>query len=60
MIRIGNKYKSYLPNFYVEFIMREANAIVHELTQAVTFDSSFCIFNKIVAYISDLIFNEII
>jgi hypothetical protein len=51
---------SYLTNSYIEFIRRQSNEVAHELAKAATFLHSFRIFDEIPAYITDLIFNEMI
>jgi len=51
---------SYLTNSHVEFIMRQANEVAHELAKAATSSISLCIFDEISACITDLIFNEML
>jgi len=50
----------FLTNSHVEFIRRQTNEVVHELSKATTLFSNFYIFDEIPTCISDLIFNEMI
>jgi len=53
-------YNSYLTNSYIEFIRRQVNEVANEVAKATTFLHNFRIFDEIPAYITDLIFNEMI
>jgi len=51
---------TYLTNFHVEFIRRQANDVAHTLSKAATSSTNFHVFDDIPTCITDLIFNEMI